>query len=84
MKRVASCSVCMMCRFFVLSALMMLGCFAMVTRGMRVMFCRLLMVFGCFLGHGLLRLLAVNLNIGGTPISAIGSFMTSMVLELSG
>jgi hypothetical protein len=37
-KRVASCSVCMMGRFFVLSALMMLGCFTMVTRGVRMVF----------------------------------------------
>jgi hypothetical protein len=42
----------MMGRFFVVSGLMMLSCFAVVTRGMRMMLCRLLMVFGCFLGHG--------------------------------
>jgi len=41
----------MMGRFFVLSGLMMLSCFAVVTRGMRMMLCRLLMVLGCFLGH---------------------------------
>ena len=50
-KRVSPCGVCMMGRFFVLSGLMMLSCFAMVTRGMRMMLCRLLMVLGCFLGH---------------------------------
>jgi hypothetical protein len=42
----------MMGGFFVLSGLMMLSCFAVVTRGMRMMLCRLLMVLGCFLGHG--------------------------------
>ena len=36
MKRVSPCSVRMMGRFFVISALMMLGCFTMVTRGMRM------------------------------------------------
>jgi hypothetical protein len=41
----------MMGRFFVVSALMMLSCFAVVTRGMRMVLCRLLMVLGCFLGH---------------------------------
>jgi hypothetical protein len=50
-KRVSPCGVCMMGRFFVLSGLMMLSCFAMVTRGMGMMLCRLLMVLGCFLGH---------------------------------
>jgi hypothetical protein len=42
----------MMGRFFVVSALMMLSCFAVVTRGMRMVLCRLLMMFGRFLGHG--------------------------------
>jgi hypothetical protein len=41
----------MMDRFFVLSGLMMFSCLAVVTRGMRMMLCRLLMVLGCFLGH---------------------------------
>jgi hypothetical protein len=50
-KRVSPCGVCMMGRFFVLSGLMMLRCFAMVTRGMRMMLCRLLMMLGCLLGH---------------------------------
>jgi len=50
-KRVSPCRVCMMGRFFVLSGLMMLSRFAMVTRGMRMMLCRLLMMLGCFLGH---------------------------------
>jgi hypothetical protein len=36
---------------FVLSGPMMLSCFALVTRRMRMMLCRLLMVLGCFLGH---------------------------------
>ena len=51
-KRVSPCGVCMMGRFFVVPALMMLSCFAVVTRGMRMVFLRLLMVLGCFLGHG--------------------------------
>ena len=38
-KRVPPCGVCMMGRLFVMSALMMLSCFAVVTRGMRMMFC---------------------------------------------
>jgi hypothetical protein len=50
-KRVSPCGVCMMSRFFVLSGLMVLSCFAVVTRGMSMMLCRLLMVLGCFLGH---------------------------------
>ena len=51
-KRVSSCGVCMMGGLFVVSDLMMLSCFAVVARGMRVMFCRLIMVLGCLLGHG--------------------------------
>jgi hypothetical protein len=43
-KRVSPCGVCMMGRFFVVSGLMMLSCFAVVTRGMRMVLCRLLMV----------------------------------------
>jgi hypothetical protein len=43
--------VSMMGRFFVLPALMMFGCFAMMASRMGMMFCGLLMVFGCFLGH---------------------------------
>ena len=35
-KRMSPCSVRMMGRFFVKSALMMLGCFTVVTRGMRM------------------------------------------------
>ena len=50
-KRVAPCGMRMMGRFFVVSALVMFGCFAVVARGMRMVFCRLLMVLGCFLGH---------------------------------
>jgi hypothetical protein len=52
MQRVSPCGVCMMGRFFVASGIMMLSCFTVVTRGMRMMLCRLLMVLGCFLGHG--------------------------------
>ena len=50
-KRVSPCGVCMMGRFFVVSGLMMLSCLAVVTRGMRMVLCRLLVVLGCFLGH---------------------------------
>jgi hypothetical protein len=42
----------MMRRFFVRSTFMMLSCFAVVACGMRMVFCRLPMVLGCFLGHG--------------------------------
>ena len=38
-KRVSPCGVRMMGRFFVVSAFMMLSCFAVVTRGMRMMLC---------------------------------------------
>ena len=50
-KRVSPCGVCMMGCFFVLSGLMVLSCFTMVSRGMRMVLCRLFMVLGCFLGH---------------------------------
>jgi hypothetical protein len=49
MKCVSPCGVCMMGRFFVVSSLMMLSRFGVVTRSMRMVFCRLLMVLGCFL-----------------------------------
>ena len=39
-------------RLFVMSALVVLSCFAVVTRGVRMVFCRLLMVLRCFLRHG--------------------------------
>jgi len=42
-------NMCVVCRFFVMSTLMVLGCFAVMTRSMRMVFCRLLVVFGCFL-----------------------------------
>jgi hypothetical protein len=51
-KRVSPCGVRMMGGFFVVTALMMLGSFTMVTRGMGMVLCRLLVVLGCFLGHG--------------------------------
>jgi hypothetical protein len=41
----------MMGRFFMVSALMMLSGFAVVTCGVCMMLCRLLMVLGCFLRH---------------------------------
>jgi hypothetical protein len=50
-KRVPSCGMCMMGCFFVLSALVMLGCFSVVTRGVRMVLRRLLVMLGCFLGH---------------------------------
>jgi hypothetical protein len=50
-KRVSPCGVRMMGRFFVLSALMMLSRFTMVTRGMRMVLLRLFMVLGCLLRH---------------------------------
>lgn len=52
MKRVPPCNMRMMGCFFVLAALMVLGCFAVVTRSMRVVLLRLLVVLGCLLGHG--------------------------------
>jgi len=38
-KRVPPCGMCMMGRFFVLSTFMMFSCFAMVARGMCMVFC---------------------------------------------
>jgi hypothetical protein len=49
LKRVASSGVCMMRRLLVLPASVMFGCFAVMVRGMRMMFRGLLMVLGCFL-----------------------------------
>jgi hypothetical protein len=43
----------MMGRFFVVSALMVLSCFGVVTRGMRMVLRRLLMMLGCLFGHWL-------------------------------
>jgi hypothetical protein len=51
-KRVPPCRMCMMRRFFVRSTFMMLSCFAVVACGMRMVFRRLPIVLGCFLGHG--------------------------------
>jgi hypothetical protein len=67
-KRVSPCGVSMMGRFFVLSGLMMLSCFAVVTRGMSMMLRRLLMVLGCFLGHSGCFLCTPTGN-NGTPAS---------------
>jgi hypothetical protein len=50
-ERVSPCNVRMMGRFFVVSAFMMLTCFTMVTRGVRMVFLGLLMVLGCLLRH---------------------------------
>jgi hypothetical protein len=44
-------------RLFVMSALMVLSSFAMVARGVRMVFCRLLVVRGCFLRHGVFTVL---------------------------
>ena len=52
MKCVSPCGVCMMGRFFVVSSLMMFRRFGVVARSVRMVFCRLLVVLGCFLGHG--------------------------------
>jgi hypothetical protein len=38
-KRMPPCGMCMMRRFFVMTALMMFCCFAVVTRGVRMVFC---------------------------------------------
>ena len=46
-KRVSPCGVCMMGRLFVVSGFIVLSCLAVVTRGMRRMLCRLLVVIGC-------------------------------------
>src|SRR6476646_4969563 len=50
-KRMSSCGMCVMSCLFVLSALVMLGCFGVVTRGVRMVLRRLLVMLGCFLGH---------------------------------
>jgi uncharacterized membrane protein len=43
----------MMCRFLVMSGLIMLGRFPVVSGGVRAMFCRLLVKFRSFLRHGI-------------------------------
>jgi hypothetical protein len=69
---VSPCGACMMGRFFVVSGLMMLSCFAVVMRGMRMVLCRLLMGSAAFLDIAVssvwwpVRTLAGNI---GTPIS---------------
>ena len=50
-KRMASSRVGMMCGFLVVSAIVMLGRFAMMVGGVGMMFCGLPMVFGCFFRH---------------------------------
>jgi hypothetical protein len=47
-KRMASGRVGMMCGFLVVSALVVLGCFAMMMGSVSMMFCGLPMVLGCF------------------------------------
>jgi hypothetical protein len=59
-KGVAAGCVSMMGRFFVLPALMMFGCFAVMAGSMGMMFCGLPMVFGCFLRHEVLHILNVG------------------------
>jgi hypothetical protein len=48
-------------RLFVMSALMVLSSFAMVARGVRMVFCRLLVVLGCFLRNRLFPVLGCAL-----------------------
>ena len=47
-KRMASSRVGMMCGFLVMSAIVVLGRFAMMMGSVRMMFCGLPMVLGCF------------------------------------
>ena len=44
-----ACGMSVVSCFFVLSAVVMLSCFSVVPRGVGMVFCRLLVVFGCFL-----------------------------------
>jgi len=76
-KSVSPGSMRMVGRFFVMSAVMVLGRFAVVTRGVRMVFRRLLMVLGCFLRHGVFPVLGWALGKAlprqkpvGTPTSA--------------
>ncbi|OKO67611.1 hypothetical protein AC629_42620 [Bradyrhizobium sp. NAS80.1] len=48
----AACSMRVVSCFFVLATLIMFSCFPVVASGLGVVFCCLLVVFGCFLGHG--------------------------------
>jgi hypothetical protein len=73
----------MMGCFFVVSALMVLRCFGVVTRGMRMVLRRLLMVLGCFFGHWLFPLFFSTGSKHGTPAFAMRSFMTSIVFAIS-
>jgi hypothetical protein len=50
-KRMASGCVGMMCGFLVMSAIVVLGRFAMMVRSVSMMFCGLPMVLGCFFRH---------------------------------
>jgi hypothetical protein len=51
MKRMASRRVGMMCGFLVVSAVVMLGRFAMMVGSVGMMFCGMSMMFGCFFRH---------------------------------
>ena len=73
-KSVPPCGVCMVGRFFVKSALMMLSCFTVVTRGMCMAFCRLLVVLGCFFRHAITPL--VDRTPRETPIMVTGAKST--------
>ena len=77
-KRVPSCGMCMMGCLFVLSALVMLSCFGVVTRGVRMVLRRLLMMLGCFLGHRGFLCLARYTSSGDMQrhIGEGGSFVT--------
>jgi hypothetical protein len=58
---VTPCGVCVVCGLFVLSALLVLSRFPMMASGLRVVLCRALMVFDCFLRH------VMNPTVYGAP-----------------
>ena len=72
-------------RLFVMSALMVLSCFAMVTRGVRMVFCRVLVVLGCFLRHGVFPVLGCTLGkaLSRQKPSATSAKRSYMTRELS-
>ena len=79
-KSVSPGNMCMVGRFFVLAALMVLGRFIVVTRSVRVVLCRLLVVLACFLRHGCFPVLVAPwmrlrpAESFGTPTSAKRSY----------
>lgn len=60
MARVPAGSVCMMRSFLVMTALVVLGCFPVMTSSMRMVFRRFAMVLGGFFGHDSSRFTAVR------------------------